>query len=155
MRRYTPDSPQAMARVIALAMLSDGGLDDSEINAVSRSQLLQRVGITTVEFDVVLHDLCTDMQQFLGGVDFWPITIDDGVIEQLLSDIKAPRLQRMAISTMLAVVDANGHFGENEAKVIALALANWRLDLHEGASASRFKDRTNLRQSARHKVMTQ
>lgn len=131
MRRYLSNSPEAMARVIALSLLADGGLDVSELNVMERSQILQRIGVSHEQFDQIVHDLCEDMLQYLQHAEHGQVELDSEVLDQLFADITTPRLQRMLLSVMLDIVDADEHLSDGEAILVSHALDFWRMDWHE------------------------
>jgi uncharacterized tellurite resistance protein B-like protein len=133
MRSYTPDSPEAMARILALSMLADGGLDQSELEVVVTTKILDRIGMSPVDFDIVVKALCEDMLQSMRGYDYGKIELDRKAIDHLLSEIKSPQLQRLLLSVMLAVVDADDQLSDGEAVLISQAMEVWQLDLHEVA----------------------
>ncbi len=133
MRSYTPDSPEAMARILALSMLADGGLDQSELEVVVTTKILDRIGMSPVNFDIVVKALCEDMLQSMRGYDYGKIELDRKAIDHLLAEIKSPQLQRLLLSVMLAVVDADDQLSDGEAVLIAQAMEVWQLDLHEVA----------------------
>lgn len=131
MRNYAPDSSEAMARILALSMLADGGLDRSELEVIDNSKILARLDMTEVKFEEVVHALCQDMLQCLRGYDYGKIELDRKLINQLLAEITEPRLQKLLLSVMLAVVDADGKMSDGEAVLISQALNFWNVDLVE------------------------
>ena len=129
MRSYPTDSSEAMARILALSMLADGGLDQSELKVVANTKILDRLGMTGSQFQVVLHMLCEDMLQCMRGFDYGKIELDRKVIDQLLAEVTAPHLQKQLLRVMLAVVDADGKMSDGEAVLISQALIRWKFDL--------------------------
>lgn len=129
MRSYQTDSNEAMARILALSMLADGGLDQSEIEVVANTNILKKLGMTGSQFQVVLHTLCEDMLQCMRGYDYGKIELDRHVIDQLLSEVATPCLQKQLLTVMLAVVDADGKMSDGEAVLISQALIRWKCDL--------------------------
>ncbi|WP_295757176.1 TerB family tellurite resistance protein [Undibacterium sp.] len=129
MRSYPQNSKLAMARILGLAMLADGGLDQSEIEVVADSRLLARIDMTEAEFDTVLHHLCEDMLQSMRGYDYGKIELDRLVIDRLLTEVSHPSLQRVLLNVMLAVVDADGKLSEGEAVLLTQALEKWQCNL--------------------------
>lgn len=131
MRNYPPDSSEAMARILALSMLADGGLDQSELEVIATTKILTRLDMTEAQFEEVVHALCQDMLQCMRGFDYGKIELDRKVINQLLAEITEPRLQKLLLSVMLAVVDADGQMSDGEAVLISQALDFWSVDLVE------------------------
>ena len=129
MRSYQTDSSEAMARILALSMLADGGLDHSELKVVANTKILARIGMTGSQFQIVLQMLCEDMLQCMRGYDYGKIELDRNLIDQLLSEVTTPRLQKQLLRVMLAVVDADGKMSDGEAVLISQALIRWKCDL--------------------------
>lgn len=146
MRTYQTDSSEAMARILALSMLADGGLDQAELEVVANTKILARLGMTGNQFHVVLQTLCEDMLQCMRGFDYGKIELDRKVIDQLLSEVTTPRLQKQLLRVMLAVVDADGKMSDGEAVLISQALTRWKCDLvdvsygNENQAYSSFSD---------------
>lgn len=131
MRSYQTDSNEAMARILALSMLADGGLDQSELAVLTDTKILARLGMSEVEFEHVVHALCQDMLQCMRGYDYGKIELDRKVINQLLAEVKSVRLQKLLLSVMRAVVDADGQMSDGEAVLISQALEYWDFDLYD------------------------
>jgi uncharacterized tellurite resistance protein B-like protein len=155
MRSYPQNSNLAMARILGLAMLADGGLDQSEIEVMADSKVLARLDMTEAEFDSVMHLLCQDMLQSMRGYDYGKIELDRQVINRLLAEVSAPHLQKLLLNVMLAVVDADGKMSEGEAVLITQALEKWQCDLVDLryadaylAVTGHFKTKAKARKSA-------
>jgi hypothetical protein len=61
MRTYATDSPKAVCRLLALAMIVDGHLAQSELKAMQLSGVLARVGADDAVFDEAVHEVCEDL----------------------------------------------------------------------------------------------
>ena len=131
MRKYPINSKQAMARIIALAIIADGGLDKSEIEALANSHILQHLRMSEAEFDQIMHELCNDMLQTFDGMPHGSIVLDADVIHQLLDEIQDPALQTILLKVIVAVVDADGRVTEGEAILVDQALTYWDIDLSD------------------------
>ena len=57
MRTYSPDSPEAAARIVALVMISDGHVCRSEIEALHRLDAEQELGLAPGGFASVVQAL--------------------------------------------------------------------------------------------------
>ena len=55
MRHYTTDSPEASARILALALLADGAIDLSELRTLQSHDIAKCVGLDDFHFDKVIH----------------------------------------------------------------------------------------------------
>ena len=56
MRHYPSNSPQATARVLALALMADGAIDATELSILQQRDVLGRLGLGEDDFDRVEHD---------------------------------------------------------------------------------------------------
>ena len=63
MRNFPRNSPQAAARVVALALLADGDVDDTELAAMARIDVAGRLDLAPVELMAIVqsvgHELLT------------------------------------------------------------------------------------------------
>lgn len=131
MRQYVNDSPEAMARIIALSMLVDGGLDKSELDVMVRYGVLEYLGMSEDDFEKIVHLLCEDMLQCVPGIHHGQIELDEESIDHILLEIQDSRLRKTLLKIMLAVVDADQRLSDGEAILISRAMQNWELDLIE------------------------
>jgi hypothetical protein len=131
MRQYATDSPEAMARIIALSMLVDGGLDKSELDVMVRYGVLARLGMSDADFEKIVHLLCEDMLQCVPGIHHGQIELDDDSIDGILQEVQDSRLRKTLLKIMLAVVDADQRLSDGEAILISRAMEQWELDLIE------------------------
>jgi uncharacterized tellurite resistance protein B-like protein len=129
MRTYPVNSPEAMARIVALSMLVDGGLDQSELDVVSRYGIVERLGLSDDEFEKIVHHLCEDMLQCADGAHFGQIEIANPAIDRILAEIKDLQLRKQLLRIMVAIVDADDMLSDGEAVLIERALQCWMLDL--------------------------
>lgn len=129
MRSYAIDSPHAMARIVALAMLVDGGLDKSELELVSRYGIVQKLGLDDDEFEQIVHHLCEDMLQCSDTSHYGQIELNPDMLNSLLAEIQDPQLQKLLLAWMVAIVDADSRVSDGEAVLISKALERWMLDL--------------------------
>lgn len=126
MRRYPKNSNEAICRLISLSLLSDGGLDQSEYQALRDSKVLHKLGISDSTLHHVMQGLCDDMLLYANGLG--QLELDDALIDQLLAEIDEPMLQMTVLRAMLGIVDADGWLADGEAVLISRAMACWQYD---------------------------
>ncbi len=129
MRHYPSDSPEAMTRVVALALLADGAIDLSELESLKRNDIINRLGLDHASFDKVIHEFCEDMLAYAHRMPSGQFELDPESIEHLLGDIRDPELQKKVLSAMLDIVNADRRFAGGEAALVAQAIKYWKLDL--------------------------
>jgi uncharacterized tellurite resistance protein B-like protein len=137
MRRYARNSPEAVGRILAMALVSDGGLDEREIDAVERLDMLREVGLTREAFSRVVAEYCDD----LGG----SLEADAATIDHVLADVDAPDKRAAACAMMLSLCYADGRFAPREVAVMRRVLQRWGLAIESvrpyGASRRRAASR--------------
>mgnify|MGYP002139422276 FL=1 len=123
------NSPEAMARIVALSMLVDGGLDKTELDVVHRFGIVERLGLSEDQFEKIVHHLCEDMLQCVDGAHYGQIEMANPAIDSILEEIQDPQLRKQLLRIMLAIVDADDRLSDGEAVLIDRALQCWTLDL--------------------------
>lgn len=128
MRHYPRNSPQAAARVVALALLADGDLSPHELAVLDRVHAAEQLGLSREALHGVLHAFCEDL--LAGATMDWAeaCRIDERTLAELLADIDDPALQRRVLELCIAVVEADAQVGEGESLVIGAAISQWCLE---------------------------
>ena len=96
MRHYETDSTPAAARLLALTVLADGGLDRNELDAMMQADLARRLSIGRVEFERILREYCDDLllsANYLDGVRLKVNSAEDIPAEFHLFDPRARLLR--------------------------------------------------------------
>ncbi len=137
MRHYTPDSPQAAARLLALAILADGGLDVAELRVLDDYDIAGKLGLDKYLFDEVIKDFCFDLAQYSDREFASHLELDRETIGHLLRDIRNPGRQMELLRMMVDIVNADGSLAGGEAVLISEAMVVWGLDLHRVAIDAR------------------
>lgn len=125
MRTYPLDSPQAAARVLAVAMLADGHLSSAELDTASRLDACAQLGLSPAELESVLHAFCHDLlaTRCLANGSF--CAIDEQTLSALLAEVQDPALRRLVIRLCTEVMNSDAHLADGEATVLAAALDQW------------------------------
>jgi hypothetical protein len=125
MRNYPIDSPQAKARIIALALLADGGLDKSEIECLESRDIVGRIGITSSAFDTVLYEFCQDIDQSgLCGRN-GQLNLDHPAIDAMLGEIRQAHVRKLLVRTIFDIVHADRNLSLGEAQLTSRAMSHW------------------------------
>ncbi len=135
MRHYPSDSPETMARIVALALMSDGAIDLSEIESLERHEIVERLGLDQPQFDKVVHEFCEDMLVYAHRSASGQLELDQDDITKLLGDIRNPLLQKKLLRAMLDIVNADGRLAGSEALLVSKAMKQWEIDLYEVSHA--------------------
>jgi len=135
MRSYPVNSPEAAARIVALALIADGHVSLIEIDTLQRHDIAQRLGLGAEAFRDVLHGLCEDLQVQAPMAWTDPSRIDPRLIGDLIDDIDDPGLCAELIQLCRTVIEADHHVADGEALMLSTAFVHWHRRLSpQGAS---------------------
>jgi uncharacterized tellurite resistance protein B-like protein len=126
-RSYPTDSPQAAARIVALAMLADGDLTRLELDALDDIDAHQQLGLAREQMHEVVHTFCDDL---LSSVQLsWTdaCRIDDATLANLMAEVLDPALRAKVLSLCVSVIHADGHVADGESIVLGAAVRHWEL----------------------------
>lgn len=127
MRTYPRNSPEAAARIVALALIADGHVSRSEIEALQHLHVDRELGLAPGSFATHVHQLCEDL--LMGAYASGPMVslIDEATLASLLDEVDAPALQHKVLRLVEAAAGADQHLADAEATVIEAVRAHWGL----------------------------
>jgi uncharacterized tellurite resistance protein B-like protein len=140
MRSYPTDSPQAVARIVALALLADGNLHPRELGALQRLQFNPAASFDG-SLQTVLRDFCEDLLATHAAAPASTLTLDDATIASLLDEVQDESLRIRVLQLCAAVIEADAHLARGEFRVLQAAARRWhvtidRLDLLRALDAA-------------------
>ena len=127
MRTYPINSPQAAARIVALAMLADGQMSRAEIDILQRLRIHEQLGLRPDELHSVVDALCKDMLSTAKLTGATACEIDPRTLAKLMGEIDDPDLHSKVLALCVAVIEADGHVVTAEAIVLTAAVEQWGL----------------------------
>jgi hypothetical protein len=127
MRTYPRNSPRAAARIVALTMLADGNLCQTELDVLERLGAAGRFGLTAPVLRAVVQELCEDLLS--GSHHTWTSTcaIDRPTLAALMAEVDDPYLQADIVRMCAAVAAADAHNAEGEAIIMDALAEHWRM----------------------------
>ncbi len=136
MRHYPANSPEALARVVAIAMMADGAIDFSELKSLERHDIVRRIGLDQDGFDKVFYEYYADLSICAERLPSGQFELDGLTIGLLFDEIRDAQLQKKAVRAMLDIVNADRSLTGSEASLIAQALKQWDVALYEVSDTS-------------------
>ena len=123
-RNYAPDSAQAKARLVLLALLADGEIDEYERMVLNHPHILETLGISREGFVRVLHELCEDMATLpRNGETF---SISRPLLSSLFGAIHEAEDQDELLRVISALIMSDGHISPEEMQFWKSATQAWR-----------------------------
>jgi hypothetical protein len=131
MRNYPTDSPEAMARLLALALIVDGSVHRDELGLVEREDLLGRIGIDRDGFDAVYYQLHEDMLACARRLPDGRLVLEADTVRHLLDDVGRPALQMLMVRCIRDIGHSDGILTGGETELLGQAMKRWGVDLFE------------------------
>lgn len=133
MRTYPRNSPQAAARIVALALTSDGHVCSSEERALARLNIAEELGLAPAQFEQILQALCED--HLVSQTSFPPPVghLDQTMLTTLIDEVDHPDLRRKIIRLCVAVAVADDHLADGEISLLAALFNAWGTNLRATA----------------------
>lgn len=124
-RSYPRNSPEAAARIVALALIANGRVKTVEIAALDALGGLQRLGLTRSRWQGVIGELCADL---LGPARCGDEGCVSGeVLDRMLDEVDDDRTRRLVLQLCSAVVHADREIDDGESLVLLAAIERWGL----------------------------
>lgn len=124
-RSYPRNSPEAAARIVALALIANGRVKSVEVAALDALGALERLGLTRSRWQGVIGDLCADL---LGPARCGDEGCVSGeMVDRMLDEVDDDRTQRLVLQLCSAVVHADREIDEGESTVLLAAIERWGL----------------------------
>jgi uncharacterized tellurite resistance protein B-like protein len=135
MRPYPTDSPQAAARVLALALIADGHLQPAELRALERSRAHERLRMTKAELNDVLYAMCDDLiaeartrdHGHHSEEDDDACVIDPETLARLFAEVRDASLRRTVLRLAMQTIRADRQLHEGEMRILLAAVDHWGL----------------------------
>jgi hypothetical protein len=124
LRAYPTNSPRAKARLVALAMLVDGRLDDAELERLGQKGTFAEIGIARDVFFEVLHDFCADIEKLPRGDSNY--LVSPAILDQLFGEINNSAERQLLLRQIFDMIRSDGHLADSEADLFWHAVDTWK-----------------------------
>lgn len=125
MRNYPTNSPKAMSRLLALAMIVDGRIAPQELKRLHRSGVLGSLGVSEDTFDDTAGELTQDLLATSADREVGMVEIEPEAIDRLLGEVQDPQLRATVLKCMLEIVRADSVIDYRERRLLRRALHAW------------------------------
>ena len=129
MRRYPNNSPSAAARILVVALLSDGHVCRRELQALDQLNVIGLLNLQPGELQVVLQEYCEDQMSstHLSWVDI--CRPDLNTLASLLDEIVDPDLRIALLRLCQVIVEADQLVTSEEITMLSNTARHWGLQL--------------------------
>jgi uncharacterized tellurite resistance protein B-like protein len=112
-------------------MMADGAIDSSELEALESKDIIKRIGLDPDRFDQVFYEYYEDLLSSAHRLPSGQLELDGVSIGRLFDEIRDPALQKLALRSMLDIVNADRQLNGREAVLIAQAFRHWDIERYE------------------------
>jgi hypothetical protein len=126
MRTYPRNSPEAAARIVALALTADGHVCSSEDRALDRLNVSRELGLAPGQFPGIVQALCEDRMLAPASWADAVGDLDGDLLTTLMAEIDDPTLRRKVLRLCLAIAVADDYLADGEIALLAAMLEAWR-----------------------------
>ena len=121
MRHYPKNSPQAAARIVALALLADGHVCKRELQLLDQAGAHEQLGLTREELHKVVQTFCEDL--LIAAQLSWDTAcrVDAATMAEMMAEVDDPALWSKVMHLCDEVIDSDGHVSDGESIVIRAA----------------------------------
>lgn len=126
MRSYPRNSPEAAARVVALALISDGHVSRSEFDALNTLDGVRDLGLEPHHMPGIVQTLCEDL--LMAGFDGRSVLshLDDRALHAMITEVDEPHLQARVLRVAASVAHADLHLADGERAMLDVIRRVWR-----------------------------
>lgn len=127
MRSYPTNSAQAAARIVALTVVADGDISDTEIACLDRLAVHDQLGLRREDLHALLDTFCEDLLSSgqLQWADSCPV--DECTLATLMGEIQDHDLRRKLLRLCVEIAEVDDRVDEGESSVLVAAVEHWGL----------------------------
>jgi tellurite resistance protein len=131
MRNYLSNSPEAMARLIAMFMITDGDIDPRRIDVLEKIHAYDLLGIDRKRFTQVLRNYCDDISDEADEDDGVIHLMDRTRIDAMLDDVADRGKQLITCALAMHVAKSDGDISEVEITLLRHMMRSWQITLDD------------------------
>lgn len=135
LRAYPVNSASAKARLVVLALLADGRLDECELEVLNRRGSFAALGISREGFVQVLNEFCADVSRLAGGAADWRVSPD--LLAGLFAEVTEVEARYAVLRLIISVISSDGHLARGEERLFLGVLDAWGNGLAGNAAQAR------------------
>lgn len=120
------DSPEAMARVLALVMIADTTLSPEELRALEQLAVCDRIGLSQPAFMDIAHRFEAQLAHRMGPPDS-PRLPDPVLVDEVLGGVRNYGLRLLVARLAAGLIVADGRVRGIERRLYLHMLSRWGL----------------------------
>lgn len=130
MRPYPINSPQAIARLLAMFMISDGNMDPRELDLLEDVNVYDLINLPRKQFAQVLVDYCDDISDE-AEQDGTIHLLDTDRIEAMLAEVSDPNKRILTCVLAMDISKSDGTISDPEIVLLRHMMKEWNISLED------------------------
>ncbi|MBA4709468.1 TerB family tellurite resistance protein [Aquitalea aquatica] len=130
MRPYPSNSPQAIARLLAMFMITDGNMDPRELDLLENVNVYDLIGLPRKQFAQVLVDYCDDISDE-AEQDGTIHLLDTDRIEFMLSEVTDHNKRILTCVLAMDISKSDGTISDPEIVLLRHMMKEWNISLED------------------------
>lgn len=127
MHHHEPDSPQAAAQIVALALVADGSVGEEELALLDSLSVHEQLHLSRDEMHQVMRDFCQEALSNPPSGWSHDCPLDEREVTQLMAQITQPALRQRVLHLCVQIAEADGEVVDGESLVLNAAVEHWGL----------------------------
>lgn len=133
MKKIERNSPEAIGRIIALAILADGRLANAELDALDRHGIPAIVGLSRDAFIQIIIDHCRELLE--QGEQGRIRLMEPARFANLLELVDDPAKRLLVCRAIIVLSKADGKISRPEQALLRSLLESWKISLEDISNA--------------------
>ncbi len=131
MRTYPANSPEAIARILAMVMITDGNMDARELDALEKLHTYDLIGIERRRFAQILSEYCDDISDEADEDDGSIKLIDKARVDTLLDGITDQGKRILTCAITVDLCKSDGEISDPEMTLLRYMMQKWNITLED------------------------
>ncbi len=124
MKQYELNSPEAVARIIVMMMVTDGDVSPRELEMIDSLKIYDRVGLERKAFMFVARDYCADLGK-AAQADEQISLLEKSRIAEIVDCVSDPVKRKLTCEIAKDLMTADDEIHQGEAQLFAQILQRW------------------------------
>lgn len=130
MRHYPADSAKAIARLLAMFMITDGNMDPREIDLLDHVNAYELLKLSRKEFAQVLVEYCNDISDE-AEADGTIHLLDKERIDTLLAEVTDRKKRIMTCALAIDISKSDETISDSELTLLHHMMKKWEVTLED------------------------
>ncbi|UTH73919.1 hypothetical protein [Chromobacterium sp. IIBBL 290-4] len=130
MRHYSTNSPEAMARILAMFMVTDGNMDPRELELLEKLHVYHLISLPRKQFAQVFRDFCDDISDE-AGEDGAIQLLERERVDNLLAEVTDRRKRILTCVLAMDIAKSDGTISDSEMALLSYQMKSWGVTLED------------------------